>query len=232
MKIRVLAAALVVALLTAGEAGAQAARQLRDTTELVRLEGRRGPSLMRPGFKVAEFTGWANARSTSTRLPWQHRDVGRTELMITAESLGGDVTGRCVGGQGHRQLLFFTWDREELGVDCTFGGAAPEGARMSIALSRGGGVLARIQQPQRAAELVWGDATYRAETRQVGAMPFGSGGVMGYVVSREGVDIAAVDMTAIQPTFYLPKIGSPDRAAAAVMLLGLWWFPDPGREER
>ena len=50
---------------------------------------------------------------------------------------------------------------------------------------------------------------------------------MGYVFSRDGVDIGGVDLNGLRPTFYLPPAGSPDRDAAAVLAVSLFAFQDP-----
>ena len=84
-----------------------------------------------------------------------------------------------------------------------------------------------MQQPQRAGELVWGDAVYRAETKRIGGLPWGGGRVMGYVFSRDGVEIGGLDLNGLRPTFYLPPQGSPDRDAAAVLGVSLFAFQDP-----
>jgi hypothetical protein len=76
--------------------------------------------------------------------------------------------------------------------------------------------------------LIWGDRTWRAETHYVEGLPWSSGGVLGYVFSRDGVDIGGVALNGMAPTFYLPPAG-PDRDAAGVMGAILFTFQDPGR---
>ncbi|OYW38633.1 MAG: hypothetical protein B7Z42_07695 [Brevundimonas sp. 12-68-7] len=97
---------------------------------------------------------------------------------------------------------------------------------MGLALARGS-ILRRLQQPQRAGFLTWNDVEYRTETRRIGGLPFGGGAVMGYVISRDGVEVGGVDLNGMRPTFYLPPEGSPDRDAVAVLALSLWAFRDP-----
>ncbi|MFP5295729.1 MAG: hypothetical protein ACLGG3_00215, partial [Alphaproteobacteria bacterium] len=70
-------------------------------------------------------------------------------------------------------------------------------------------------------------AVYRVETRRVGGLPWGGGRVMGYVFSRDGVDVGGVDLNGLRPTFDLPPAGSPDRDAAAVLAVSLFAFQDP-----
>lgn len=217
--------AVIVALAAAASAAAQDVAPLTERTERIGLQGRRGPSLFRPGFAIGEYTGSVAARASSTRLPWQSRDMARAEFDVSGPSLG-EVRGDCGGGQSHRQILWITFDRETLSYECEYAGAAPAGARLTLALARGS-LLARLQQPQRAGEMTWGDAVYRVETRRVGGLPWGGGRVMGYVISRDGVDVGAVDLNGLRPTFYLPPAGSSDRDAAAVLAVSLFAFQDP-----
>ena len=217
-------ATLAATTTAAGAQTAPPAAPMTERTDRIGLEGRRGPGLFRPGFAVGEYTGSATSRGSSTRLPWQSRDMARAEFDITLPN--GAVQGDCGGGQGHRQILWITFDREPLSYECQYAGAAPAGARFTLALSRGG-LLARMQQPQRAGELVWGDAVYRAETKRIGGLPWAGGRVMGYVFSRDGVEIGGLDLNGLRPTFYLPPPGSPDRDAAAVLGISLFAFQDP-----
>ena len=75
--------------------------------------------------------------------------------------------------------------------------------------------------------MTWGDITLRAETKRVGGLPWGGGRVMGYVISRDGVEVGALDLNGMRPTFYLPPQGSPDRDAVAVLAVSLFTFQDP-----
>lgn len=231
MRIRSLAVAAVAVLMAAAPVLAQDTRPVTERTERIGLSGRRGPSLTRPGYAVGEYTGWGQIQNSSRRILWESRDGARAEFNINAPSLGGEVTASCTGGQGQNRILWITWERETLSYDCSYAGAAPAGATLSLALARGS-FLGRIQQPQRAAELNWGGVVYRAETRRVGGLPWGGGRVMGYVVSRDGVDVGAIDINGMRPTFYLPPAGSPDRDAVAVFTLTLFFFPDPANNSR
>jgi hypothetical protein len=215
------------ALAAATAAVAQSLAPMAERTERIGLEGRRGPSLFRPGLAIGEYTGSATSRGSSSRMPWQSRDLARAEFDLTAPSLG-TVQGDCGGGQSHRQILWITFDREPLAYECQYSGAAPADARLTLALSRGS-LLGRLQQPQRAGELVWGDIVLRAETKRIGGLPWGGGRVMGYVFSRDGVEIGGLDLNGMRPTFYLPPQGSPDRDAVAVLAVSLFAFQDPGR---
>ncbi len=218
--------AVAAALAAAVPAVAQDSAPLADRTERIGLQGRRGPSLFRPGFAIGEYTGSVASRASSTRLPWQSRDMARAEFDIAGPGLG-TVQGDCGGGQSHTRILWITFDREPLSYECEYGGSAPAGARLTLALSRGGGLFARLQQAQRAGELVWGDVTYRVETKQVGDLPWAGGRVLGYVVSRDGVEVGGVALAGLRPTFYLPPAGSPDRDAVAVLGVSLFAFQDP-----
>ncbi len=61
-------------------------------------------------------------------------------------------------------------------------------------------------------------------------MPIGGGATIGYVFSRDGVDVGAVDLSGMQPTAYLPPKGAKDRDAVATLSLILIFFKDPGRQ--
>jgi hypothetical protein len=225
-KFAVAALALCGLTLAAGQTVAQSRPvPLTERTERLGLEGRRGPSLFRPGFGIGEYSGSSTSRSSSTRLPWQSRDMARSEFSVASPTMG-EVTGDCGGGQSHSQILWITFDREPLSYDCVYGGAAPAGARLSLALSRGS-LMGRLQQPQRAGELTWGDMTLKAETKRIGGLPWGGGRVMGYVISRDGIEVGGLDLNGMRPTFYLPPQGSPDRDAVAVLAVSLFTFQDP-----
>lgn len=198
--------------------------RLQDRTERHGLSGRRGPSLFRPGFLIADYTGWASMRNSSVRLPWQSRDFASTDLSINTGA--GEVTGNCGGGQSHRNILGITFDRENLAYYCDYAGAAPADAGMGLALSRGS-LLGRILQPQRAGSLTWNGVEYRTETRRLGGLPLGGGSVMGYIITRDGREVGGVDLNGMRPTFHLPPPGSPDRDAVAVFAISLWAFRDP-----
>lgn len=211
-----------------GSAVAQdASVPFQDRTERLNLEGRRGPSLLRPGFAVGEYAGASTARSSSTRMPFRSRDFSSANFEV-ATGLG-QVTGECEGGRSHVSLGWITFDRDELSYVCAYSGAAPAGARMSLAVARGS-ILESLRQPQRAGELTWGNVTIRAETRYAGGLPWtGGGSVVGYVFTKGGVDVGGLSLSGMRPTFYLPPQGSPDRDAVAVMALSLYFFQDPGR---
>lgn len=223
---------LTAALILAAAAPALAQEPpLTERTERVGLEGRRGPRLTQPGFAVGDYTGHVAARGSAVRLPWASRDRAAADLEINAPS--GQVIANCDGGQSHRNILGIQFDTEDLAYVCRYQGQAPSNAAMSLILSRPGGLgglMRRMQQPQRVAEMSWGDVVYRAETRRIGGLPIGGGGVMGYVISRDGREVGGVDMNGFRPTFYLPRAGDADRDAVAIFALSLWAFPDPARQ--
>jgi hypothetical protein len=53
--------------------------------------------------------------------------------------------------------------------------------------------------------------------------------VIGYVFTRDGVDVGGLSLGGFRPTFYLPPKGSPDRDAIAVLAISLFYFKDRGR---
>lgn len=225
--------AAVVAL-SSGAAAAQTALPdpavpFRERTETLHLEGRRGPSLFRPGFAVGEYEGHASASSRSTSIPFRRSQVSSAEYEIRGPGFPTPVSGDCEGGEAHTRLLWITFERDDLSYVCTFGGGAPSDARLSLALARGS-LMERLQQPQRAGEMIWNGLTYRFETRQAGDLPWAGGRVLGYVISRDGVDLGGVALAGLRPTFYLPPAGSPDRDAVAVLTISLFHFQDPSND--
>lgn len=228
--LRIIAIAAAVGVLTAGAAAAQdPSIAMTERTERLQLEGRRGPSLTRPGYAVGDYVGVSSSRATSTRL-FGRSDTARAEFTVALPD-GGEVTASCAGGESRLTILWITFDRDPLAYACDYGGAAPAGAAMDLALSRGS-FAQRLQQPQRAGEFVWGDVRLRFQTQRVGGgLPWAGGRVMGYVFTRDGVEIGGVALSGLRPTFYLPPQGSPDRDAAAVLALSLFFFQDPAHND-
>lgn len=201
-------------------------------TEKITLKGRKGESLLRPGFAVGEYVGGAKASASSVRVPGFHtRDKAKVSFGVDAPSLGGAVTGSCAGGESRTGLGWITFKEDKLRYVCGYEGAgvAP-GSAFNLALSEGS-FLQRLQQPQRAGELTWGKSVIRAQTKRVGGLPWAGGRVMGYVFSKDGVEIGALDI-GIVPTFYLPPKGDPDRDAVAVLALSIFFFQDPANNNR
>lgn len=224
-----IAALCLASLCLASAAAAQdAGVPFKDRTERVQLQGRRGPSLFRPGFGIGEYVGSASARSSGMAMPFRRTAHAKTSFSLSIPSLAEEVKGECEGGEARSQFLWITFDREPLAYNCVFSGAAPRDAAFTLTLSRHGNWLNRLTQPQRAGELSWNGQTFKAETRYVEGLPWSSGGVLGYVFSRDGVDIGGVALNGMAPTFYLPPVG-PDRDAVALLGAILFTFQDPGR---
>lgn len=231
LKFTRIAASVAVVALMAGLGPAQAQSSFTDRTERLQLEGRRGPSLLQPGFAVGEYVGSASGRTRSLRAPLHRSQMSSVDFIVAAPGLNGEVQGQCQGGEAHTRLLWIDFQRDDLAYVCTFGGAAPADARLSLALARGS-LLGRLQQPQRAGEMVWGGRTYRFQTRQVGALPWAGGRTLGYVVSLDGEDVGGVALGGMRPTFYLPPAGDPNRDAVAILTLSLFHFRDPANDNR
>jgi hypothetical protein len=239
MKIRQfgLIAAVVVAgcgvtIMQAAGAEPSLESQLQDRAERVLLEGRKGPSLFQPGFGVGEYSGWAKSSGQSVSLgSIFSSDKASTSLQVQRPGMA-PVTGDCQGGQGRIGLDWITFQRDSLTYVCTYGGGAPAGAEFDLAQSRGG-FFAELTQPQRAGELRYGPITLRAQTRYISGLPFGGGGAHSYVVTRpDGTPVAGLQTNGLRPVFWLPREAGPERDAAAVLLLTLFNFRDPGRQER
>lgn len=80
-------------------------------------------------------------------------------------------------------------------------------------------------------ELRYGSITLRAQTRYISGLPFG-GGAHSYVVTRpDGTPVAGLQTNGL-PVFWLSREPGPERDAAAVLLLTLFNFRDPGRQDR
>jgi hypothetical protein len=231
----------VLAVLAVGATHAQAqtapdpAVPMVQRTEKLKLQGRRGESLLRPGYAVGEYTGSAKSVAKSVKaLGSYSKDSMKTSFSVTAPGWTAPVDGACEGGQGRIGLGWITFDHDDLLYVCTYGqGGTPLKAAMSLALSKGS-FLGNLSQPQRAGELQYQGITLRAQTKRLGGLPFGGagkGGVMGYVITRDGVEVGGVDFNGFAPVFYLPPKGAPDRDAVAVFALTLFNFQDPGRNQ-
>ena len=136
MKIAAIIASAAVLAVSGAALAQDAPAPFQDRTERLNLEGRRGPSLFRPGFAVGEYTGAATARSSSTRMPFRSRDFSSAGFDVATSA--GEVTGQCEGGQSHVSFAWITFDRDELSYVCSYSGAAPANARLSLAVARGG----------------------------------------------------------------------------------------------
>lgn len=227
MKITAIAFSLAAGLVLAAPAQAAAP----PGTEKVKLAGKKGPSLLRPGFILAEYEGSSSVRVRTTSVSGVFEgNKASLDMTVNGPALG-PVEVQCGGGQSRLGLGWITFDRDKLQYVCTISGpgAGPD-ATFALAQSKGASFLKALQQPQRAAELRFGGLNIRARTEQVGSTPLGGGQVLGYVFSRDGVDVGAVDLSAMAPTAYLPPKGAKDRDAVAVLSLILIFFKDPGRQ--
>lgn len=204
--------------------------QLSAQAERLTLEGHKGPSLLQPGFGVGEYSGWATAMGSHSDIAGLFTsDEARTSLEVQGPGMT-PVTGTCQGGQSRIGLKWVTFDREKLGYVCSYGGGAPAGAEFDLVQARGG-FFAELSQPQRAGELRYGPITLRAQTRYISGIPLSSRGASSYVVTRaDGTPIAGLQVNGLRPVFWLPRQKGPERDAAAVLLLTLFTFQDPGRK--
>lgn len=224
---------LVVLLAGMGARAAMAADledQLQAQAERLTLEGRKGPSLFQPGFGVGEYSGWAKATSSHSDVAGlATSDEARASLEVQRPGMT-PVTAACQGGQGRIGLKWVTFDRDALHYVCSFGGGAPAGAEFDLVETHGG-FFAELSQPQRAGELRYGPVTLRVQTRYISGIPLSSRGASSYAVTRpDGTLVAALQTNGLRPVFWLPRQPGPERDAAAVLLLTLFNFQDPGRK--
>ena len=196
--------------------------------EKITLKGKRGPKLLQPGFQIGEYDGFYSAMNKNTQF-FGSKDSAKTSFQLQAPSLPTPITATCEGGQSKLVIAGITWKRSELAYNCTYGGGAPADAVLTLVLGDGT-FMQRLQQPQRAGELRWNGQTIRFDTRQVGGMPISGGKPLGYVFTRAGREIGAVDLGGglSPPAFFVQPKGSPDRDAVMVAALSLFVFPDPG----
>lgn len=233
---RKLAVAVVAALACTGAASAQSvADQLKANTEKIGLQGRKGPSLLEPGFAVGEYTGFSKSMNKSFRAAgsWSSDSVAAT-ITIKSPSFTADVTAECGGKQGRLGLGWITFKRDGMEYVCTYGGGAPEGAEFNVAMAEGKGVVNKLMQDQRAGEIQYGGVTLRVRTEHLGGIPFGgTGAPSSYVVTRpDGTIVGAFQTGMLQPTFYLPKEKGPERDAVALATLSLFVGRDPGDDRK
>src|SRR5262245_16761960 len=108
----VMGMAVAAALAMAGAAWAQSAdleTQLASRAERLTLEGRRGPSLLQPGFGVGEYSGFARSSKQQTGIgSIFSSDSMSTSLTVQRPGMAA-VTGECKGGQGRIGLDWITF---------------------------------------------------------------------------------------------------------------------------
>lgn len=227
-KICVLVAA--ASLLSVGARAAEPSleSQLAATAQQYPLEGRKGPSLFQPGFGVGEYSGFAKSTKQSSGIGGIFSsDKAAAGLEVQRAGMT-PVTGDCQGGQGRIGLDWITFSRDKLTYVCSYGGGAPAGAEFDLAEAKGG-LFAQLSQPQRAGELRYGAITLRAQTKYISGIPLSGGGANSYVVTRpDGTPVAGLQSNGMRPVFWLPREPGPERDAAAVLLLTLFTFQDPG----
>lgn len=233
---RILSLAIVATLGCTGPAQAQSvADQLEAATEKIGLSGKKGPSLLQPGFAVGEYGGFSKSMNKSFRAAgsWSSDSVAAS-ITITSPSFTADVTGECGGKQGRLGLGWITFKRDGMDYVCNYAGGAPAGSELNVAMARGKGIVNRMMQDQREGEIQYGDITLRVRTEHLGGIPFGSGGApVSYVVTRpDGTIIGGLNTGGMRPMFYLPKDKGPERDAVAVLTLSLFVGRDPGDDRR
>jgi len=230
MRSWVLTAMAVAMLAFAGRVSAAEA-PMTERTEKLQLKPHRVKGLLLGyGYEVGEYSGEVRSRAKSVRGPLFSSDKAKTVFTIASPRWTTPMTVTCGGGQSRFALGWIEFKRQDLTYDCAFEGG-PAGSAFSLALSEAP-LMAALYQPQRAAELSFGGVTLRAITRKVeGAMPFGGGRTLSYRISNGDHEVGGLVRGVLQPTFYLPPAGSPDRDAAAVMALTLNFFQDPSDQQ-
>jgi hypothetical protein len=227
-----LAALLTLAALpAAAQAPAAPERPVTERTQKLSLKPHRVKGmLLGYGYTVGEFTGQVRTRSQSLRAVVFTSDSAKTTFTVgkVGAETAAPVAAACDGGQSKLTIAWITFDRDDLTYICRFEGG-PADADFALALSKGS-LLGRLSQPQRAAELTWNGVTVQAHTKLMGGIAMamlGGGKTVSYVITKDGREIGALIRGPMQPTFYLPPVGDPNREAAAMMALSLFFFADP-----
>lgn len=225
MRLRILAAAAALAIAaTGGPANAADVKTMIAKSEKLTLKGRKGSSLFSPGYQVGEYTGEARVRDFKFRaLDISSKDSRKATVTISRPGME-TLTASCAGGESYTGFIV-TFDRDELEYVCSFerGGQPVRDMSFRLQLAKGRG-LARLTMPQRAAELRMGRTVIRADTRGFGGLPTG---MTSYLFTRDGVEVGGINKNAMAPSFYLPPPGSPDRDAAAIAAIIIFFFNDP-----
>ncbi|MDP3659892.1 hypothetical protein [Phenylobacterium sp.] len=218
--------ALALALLTPSLAAAQDAASPAPLEKLSLKPHRVKGLLLGYGYTVGEFTGEVRSRAQATRALVYSSDRGKTVFTLSSPRLSAPMTVSCAGGRSHMKLAWIEFNVRELAYVCSYEGGPPD-ADFALAFSDVRG-LASLQQPQRAAQQVFGGVTLQARTKRMpGAMMIGGGRVLSYQITHDGREVGGLVRGMMQPTFYLPPAGSPERDAVAVTALSLFFFPDP-----
>ena len=216
----------------APQAAATAEAPVTERTQKLSLKPHRVKGmLLGYGYTVGEFTGQVRTRTQSLRAVVFTSDSAKTTFTVGrtgAPETEAPIKAACDGGQSKLTVAWIPFDRDDLTYICRFEGG-PVDADFALALSKGS-LMGRLAQPQRAAELTWNGTTVRAQTKLMGGIGMallGGGKTVSYVITKDGREIGALMRGPMQPTFYLPREGDPDREAAAMMALSLFFFADP-----
>jgi len=183
------------------------------------------------GYTLGEFTGQVRTRSQSMRAVVFTSDSAKTTFTIGkvgAPETAAPIKAACDGGQSRLAIVGITFDRDDLTYICKFEGG-PADADFALALSKGS-LMGRLAQPQRAAAMTWNGNTVQAHTKLMGGIGMallGGGKTISYVITKDGREIGALMRGPMQPTFYLPRESDPNREAAAMIALSLFFFADP-----
>ena len=230
----VVAMTLMAASATAAMAAPDEASWLKDTEKL-HVEKTGGGRLGKANYALGEFTGVGGLTMTTksgySLLDSAFSSVKQrydTKFSVVLPGQTEPVAVTCTGGQARSDFGWVMFKRSTLAYHCDYvGGGVPANTSFDLALSEPG-FLKGMEQPQRAGEFSFGDVILRAETRQVDSKMIASPGVLGYVFSRNGVDVGGISFVGWKKTIYLPKAGDPNRAACALLALSLYYFNDPG----
>ena len=231
----VTAAIVVLAMSATVALAAPATAPWLNTTEKLHVEKTGGGKLGKANYALGEFTGTGGltmtTQSSTSLLDSTFRSVKQkydTKFTVVLPGQTEPVAVACTGGQASSDFKWVTFKRSKLAYSCDYvGGGVPSGTRFDLVLSEPG-LMKSLEQPQRAGEFTFGKVVLKAETRQVDTQMIASPGVLGYVFSRDGVDMAGISLVGWKKTIYLPKSGDPNRTAAALLALSLYYFNDPG----
>jgi hypothetical protein len=225
----------ILALVSSSALAQDAKATLLERTEKLHVERPGAASLGKGSFKLGEFggVGGTAGRSVTTTKYLdgafsQVKQKIRGKFAVLLPGQTEQVTVECAGGEARSNIGWVTFKRSTLAYHCDFvGGGVPAGTRLDLVLSETGGLMKAWEQPQRAGEFIMGDIVLRAETRQVDTKQIASPGVLGYVISKDGVDIAGLSFAGFKKSIYLPKADDPNRTASALLALSLLFFNDP-----
>jgi hypothetical protein len=206
-----------------------------DGTEKLHVVKTGGGKLGKANYALGEFTGagglTGTKQSRSSLFDYTIKSVKQeynTKFTVVLPGQSEAVAVTCAGGQARADFKWVTFKRSALTYHCDYvGGGVPAGTSFDLVLSETG-LMKSLEQPQRAGEFAFGDIILKAETRQVDTKMIASPGVLGYVFSRDGVDIGAISMVGFKKAIYLPKADDPNRTASALLALSLYYFNDPG----